>query len=140
MIKELISICESQAPTVYGRKKELNNKLKTSVVGDYFCLFEEPTTSYHRVGALKGVEPSTLFTFAFVSPVPLQGDSLGNIDIIEKSCAMCNRLIDVLLGSRRFRVVDGAVTGRKVEETEYSICLVGWRITINLVDLKRERC
>lgn len=140
MITELIDICSTVAPTTYGRKKELNNKVKTLQAGEFACLFEEPLTTSHRIGALRGSEPSATFVIAFVSPVPLQRDSEQNVCIIEQSQLLCNRLIEKILASSRFRITDGAVSGRKVEETEYDVCAIGWRITVNLIDIKRVRC
>jgi hypothetical protein len=140
MITELIDLCNSVAPTTYGRKKELNNKLKTLTAGEFACLFEEPLTTSHRIGAFRGAEPSSTFVFAFASPVPLQRDSEENIAIIEQSQLLCHRLLEKLLASQRFRITDGAVNGRKVEETEYDVCAIGWRITVNIVDIKRIRC
>lgn len=140
MIKELISICETLACVLYARKKELNNKLKELSEGQYACLVEEPTTSSYRINRYRGEDPSSAFTFAFVTPVPLQRDSLGNIDIIENAQGLCHKLADKLMASRRFRITDGAINGRKVEETEFDICVIGWRITVNLIDIKRVRC
>ena len=141
MIGEFLEFTEGLnlgLPIFYGRKAELNVKLANIKAGDIVIAIEEPTEIAISRKAFSSV-PVTPFLISVVSPVPLERDSLKNVEVLDEAAKWANSLIEKIYASKRFRV-SGDISVRKVQEREFDLNCIGWRFTARLTDIKRERC
>ena len=139
MISAFLDFMESfGVPVAYGRRPELNVKLKNIREGEIVILVEEPSDMTIAKKAL-GLEPILPFSVSVVSPVPLERDSVKNVELLDETLSWVTNIVEGIYASKRFRV-SGDLPTRKVQEREFDLNCIGWRFTARLVYIKREKC
>lgn len=136
MVAEILKMCQAIEPNVeYGRPQELNVKLRDEGT---ICIVEEINSSSFAIDSAI-VGQGYPLTVAFIETVPLQRDSVLNIEVQERCSHKCERIVNSLIGSGLFRkITDGR--GRKVEENEFDINAIGWSVTLTITPMPVNSC
>lgn len=130
MRSTLEGLAEKIADAVYyGYRGEQNVIAESNETQPWICFIDEINTGSGTSGDSHVVSFPT--SFAFVKLVELEGSSVENDELMQDSYKKCTEMLNSICKSGSFAKLP-AWGMAKVQENEYDLNFIGWRINIDL--------
>lgn len=135
MRKILTTVAESIADEVYyDVMRNINNAETPEYSENWLCFIDEINNA--RVVTSANSHTVTFPTsIAFVKCVELNGSAVLNDDIMSESYRKCIKMINGLINTGQFAKLPTWALS-KVQENEFDINAIGWRLTLELTPLE----
>ena len=127
VVKIAETICK---PCYYDRKAKLNEQLSAEAP-DQAALVQEITTATYADTVANGANAGYRVSVAFVTAIRRLDTADNNENAMDWATTSCERMLNRLSDSGLFRRITNA-SGRKVEENEYTLGVIGWEVTFTL--------
>lgn len=130
MRQTLTTLAQSIADQVYyGGKNEQNVIAELEQSDNWLCLIDEINSGAGISAASHEVKFMT--SIAFVKTVELEDNAVFNDEVMIESYVKCKAMLNAIIKSGSFAKIP-AWGIAKVQENEYDINCIGWRINIEL--------